>query len=155
MWESDYSPCENASGMANGNSGDHISEWFLRGFCSDDFIIVMNLFIWQLERFSIHAEKSILNLVKTTETSIAHHMSNTRREYSREILLTIFSLVILNEVSWSFKMNGNFRHNHIPIYYFTAKWICSSFLVTTMILVTMIPSIHKNVYNPFGAVIIQ
>ena len=40
----------------------------------------------------------------------------------REILLRIFCLVTLNEVSWSSKINGNLRHNHIAIYDFTATW---------------------------------
>ena len=34
---------------------------------------------------------------------------------NREIMLTIYRLVTLNEVSWSSKINGNFRHNHIAI----------------------------------------
>ena len=67
---------------------------------------------------------------------------------SREIL-TIFHLVTLNDVSLSSKINGSFRHNHIAIYDFTATWFSSSFLATTMILITMIPSIQKNVYDPF------
>ena len=40
--------------------------------------------------------------------------------YSREIMLTIFHLIILNDVSLGFKINGNFRHNHITILDFTA-----------------------------------
>ena len=40
--------------------------------------------------------------------------------YLREILLTIFRLVTLNDVSLSFKINGNFWHNHIAIYDFPA-----------------------------------
>ena len=76
-------------------------------------------------------------------TSIAHHMLDTRCELlARDSAynFSIFRLVTLNEVSWSFEINGNFRHNHIAIFNFTAKWFCSSFLVT------MISSILKNVY---------
>ena len=39
-----------------------------------------------------------------------------------------------NEVSWSFKINGNFRHNLIAIYDLSATWFCSSFrsMLTTL-----------------------
>ena len=51
--------------------------------------------------------------------------------------------VTLNEVSWSSKTYGNFRHNHIAIYDFTVTGFYSFFfgnyLVTTMISVTRIP----------------
>ena len=40
--------------------------------------------------------------------------------YSREYLLKIFRLVTSNDVSLSFKINRNFRHNHITIYDFRA-----------------------------------
>ena len=40
--------------------------------------------------------------------------------YSRKILMTNFRSVTSNEVSLSFKINGNFRHNYITIYIFTA-----------------------------------
>ena len=50
--------------------------------------------------------------------------------YSRDILFTIFRLVTLKEISLIFKINSNFRHNHIAIYDFIATWFCSSFLVS-------------------------
>ena len=62
--------------------------------------------------------------------------------YSWQILLTNFPLVTLNDALPSFKINGNFRHNQIAIYDFTATWFSSSFLETTMNLVTMVPSIQ-------------
>ena len=53
--------------------------------------------------------------------------------YSQEIRFSIFRLVALNDVSWSFKINGIFRHNRIAIYDFTATWFCSFFLVTLFV----------------------
>ena len=47
-------------------------------------------------------------------------MLNTRCELLARDSVTIFRLVPLNGVSWSFKINGNFRQNHIAIYDFTA-----------------------------------
>ena len=76
-------------------------------------------------------------------TSIAHHVSNMRQVTPERFFLTIFHLVILHKISWIFKMDGNFRYDHIAIYNFTANWFHSSFLATIMILVTMIPSIPK------------
>ena len=49
--------------------------------------------------------------------------------FPREILLKIFRLVTLNDVSVSFKINDKFVHNDIAIYDFTV-WFCSSFSVS-------------------------
>ena len=46
-------------------------------------------------------------------------MSNIRYElFARDSVYNL-SLFILNEVSWSSKINGNCGHNHIAIYDFT------------------------------------
>ena len=68
-------------------------------------------------------------------------MLNTRCELIARDSAYKFRLVTLNEVSWSLKINGNFRHNNIAIYDLTANLF--SFLVTSMTLVTMISSMQK------------
>ena len=56
-----------------------------------------------------------------------YNASYSERYISRGILLAIFCLVTSNYNSLSFKINSNFRHNHIVIYDFIATWLFSSF----------------------------
>ena len=59
----------------------------------------------------------------------------------RFIWLLIGTSLTRNDVLMISKINGIFRHNYRAIYDFTATWFSSYFLLTTMILVTMIPFI--------------
>ena len=69
---------------------------------------------------------------------------------------TSFALLARNEVSWTSKNKRKFQTQSHSNLWFHSNMInfCSSFLVIrclviTMILVTMIPTLHKNVYHPF------
>ena len=84
---------------------------------------------YDIEFFSDQPTRTTCIRVIITSTSNASYDEHNA-SYSREILLTIFGLFTTNDVSLSFKIKGNIRHNHIAIYDFRTIWFYSSFLVT-------------------------
>ena len=84
--------------------------------------ITLNTESMSTENVYITSKKCFLN--KPVLLPVLHAESTRSPKvlarYSLVILLNIFHLDTLNEVSWSFKINGNLGHNDIAAYDFTA-----------------------------------
>ena len=73
-------------------------------------------------------------------------MKNSTTSKAHAIKLNGNYIVTLNG-NYIVTLNGNLRHNHIVIYN-----CYNDFLETTMILITMIPSMKRNVYYPLSPI---